>query len=488
MAQIAPTSVPAGATLPARLETLREISGYDAEIVQDFGAFIRTAPDEDLFRTTPYRYAQLTGLSEQQAIDLFLYATHCGIFEFNWGVLCTNCFAFVTSPGGLRSLQQRAHCDICAFEFEVTVDDNVEVAFTVSPQVRRIRFHDLNTVDLQRDWVTVFYSPSRFAGTDIREQMSILMVASTRLLDAETDDLTVTLEPDARYMVMTPRQHSIGNLYVIPGETTNDVHFDIFDGRVVPDYVAVAPGDVHLTFHNRTGGAITVGVLLDPKTFQPDVTPEEAQRLMEFFSTAPRFLTGKQAATSQVFRELFRADSIPDEMGLAFKNMVFLFTDLKGSTAMYERVGDIRAYQLVREHFQLLRDVIAEFGGAIVKTIGDAVMASFADPLPALHAAIVINREMLSVGEEEELILRIGIHSGPCIAVESNDRLDYFGQTVNTAARVEAAAGAGEIVVTESIINTPGADEIIRAAGMTIKRDRALLRGLTDEIDLWRLS
>lgn len=484
------TMAAAGATLPARLDAIRDASGFPQAIIDAFGEYVRSAPDEDLFRTNPYRYAQVQGIADQQAIDLFLYATHAGVLEFNWGVLCPNCYAFVTSPGGLRAIKTNSHCEICDIDFDVTIDDNIEVAFTVAPTVRRIRFHDLNTIDLQRDWLSIFYSPSRFVDSLIREQLGVLMITSCLLQNEGRTSLELHLEPDARYLVLTPRHHAVATVYGTQGETTSEVHFDIFDGRFVPDYVPLAPESTTLHFHNRTGSAITIGVLLDPKTFQPEISPENAERIMRFFSTPPKFLTGKQIAMSQVFREIFRAESIPSEMGVAFKSVTFLFSDLKGSTALYNRVGDVRAYQIVREHFALLRDVVAQFGGAIVKTMGDAVMASFAEPLAALEAAIVMRREVprLESDQEEGLILRIGVHSGPCIAVESNDRLDYFGQTVNIAARVENVAGAGEIVITEPVYDAPGAADVIAAMEMRAEEASAVLRGIDYPVTFYRLT
>ena len=110
----------------------------------------------------------------------------------------------------------------------------------------------------------------------------------------------------------------------------------------------------------------------------------------------------------------------------------------QGSTELYARVGDLVAYELVREHFHLLTDIVAAHGGAVVKTIGDAVMATFPTPDRALTAALRMRDAIGGVGSEtrnEDLLLKIGIHEGPCLAVMLNDRLDYFGQTVNIAAR-----------------------------------------------------
>ncbi|MBK8033727.1 MAG: hypothetical protein IPK17_30365 [Chloroflexi bacterium] len=145
------------------------------------------------------------------------------------------------------------------------------------------------------------------------------------------------------------------------------------------------------------------------------------------FSQPMEFLTGKQVATSQVFRGLFRAESIPSDLGLAFKSVTFLFTDLKGSTALYQRVGDIR---LMRSCASISPCCATSSPSAAVqssKTMGDAVMATFSEPLTALQAAFVINQQIRKIGDDHEcLIIKVGIHMGPCIAVENSERLDYF--------------------------------------------------------------
>jgi len=208
-------------------------------------------------------------------------------------------------------------------------------------------------------------------------------------------------------------------------------------------------------------------------------------------STRPElqpYLGGKRLVTHQSFRELFRAESIPSEGGLEFKSMTVLFTDLKGSTELYERIGDFRAYGLVREHFQLLRDIIASRGGSMVKTIGDAVMASFAEPTPALEAAAAMTREVRKVGRDgADLRLKVGLHTGPCIAVELNERLDYFGQTVNIAARVQGVAQASEIVITEPVHAAPGAQEVIRTASLHASKEQASLKGVEGQVTVYRL-
>ena len=92
------------------------------------------------------------------------------------------------------------------------------------------------------------------------------------------------------------------------------------------------------------------------------------------------FLTAKRLLTNQTFRDLYRTDTLDVDQRLKITSLTFLFTDLKGSTELYERVGDLVAYDLVRAHFRVLNEIVAAEAGAVVKTIGDAVMATFPTP------------------------------------------------------------------------------------------------------------
>ena len=113
-----------------------------------------------------------------------------------------------------------------------------------------------------------------------------------------------------------------------------------------------------------------------------------AHHLHDLLGKRRPFLTAKRLLTNQTFRDIYRTDTLDVDQGLKITSLTFLFTDLKGSTALYDRVGDVVAYDLVREHFRILNEIVASETGAVVKTIGDAVMATFATPDRALAAAL----------------------------------------------------------------------------------------------------
>jgi len=166
--------------------------------------------------------------------------------------------------------------------------------------------------------------------------------------------------------------------------------------------------------------------------------------------------TAADVTAIQEFRDLFSSEVLATGLELAIRSMTIVFSDLVGSTHLYSSHGDAPAFRIVSEHFDCLRDLIAEYRGAIVKTIGDAVMAVFVDAGDAFEAAVRFAPSVGIVqGPTGPLEIRVGMHCGPCIAMRANDRLDYFGTTVNLAARIGHIAGAGEVALSETMAALP---------------------------------
>ena len=202
-------------------------------------------------------------------------------------------------------------------------------------------------------------------------------------------------------------------------------------------------------------------------------------------------LNAKRLLTNQTFRDIYRTDTLAIGQRLKIMSLTFLFSDLKGSTALYDRVGDLVAFDLVNEHFRLLQEIIASERGAVVKTIGDAVMATFETPERAIAAAIRMREAMSDLGAERQhqsLRLKMGIHEGSCLAVTLNAQQDYFGQTVNVASRVQGLAASRSIVVTESVVENAHARALIEANGLKPMLRRVALGGIADKMSVYEIS
>jgi class 3 adenylate cyclase len=242
--------------------------------------------------------------------------------------------------------------------------------------------------------------------------------------------------------------------------------------------IRIHPGPLRLSLENHTDRRVLPGLWI------------EGAELEELVKRRRPFLTAKALLTNQTFRDIYRADTLHINQRLRITSLTFLFTDLKGSTELYERVGDLAAFDLVRAHFRILHDAVAAEAGAIVKTIGDAVMATFPTPDRALAAALRMREAMRELNAQragEDLLLKIGIHEGPCLAVMLNDRQDYFGQTVNIASRVQKLASSPVIIASAAVIRDRNAAAILARSGVAPVSHRTVLRGIADELQVYEL-
>jgi class 3 adenylate cyclase len=241
----------------------------------------------------------------------------------------------------------------------------------------------------------------------------------------------------------------------------------------------VRPGPLRLNIENRENARTLPGVWI------------AGPQLEQLLSRRKPFLSAKRLLTNQTFRDIYHADTLDVEQRLKITSLTFLFTDLKGSTAMYEQVGDLVAYDLVRAHFRVLTDIVGAEAGAVVKTIGDAVMATFPTPNRAVAASLRMRDAMRSLNTErkrnDDLLLKIGIHEGPCLAVMLNERQDYFGQTVNIASRVQNLASSQAIYATGSVVGHEATAELLAQAGVSPVAQRQTLRGISDSLAIYEI-
>jgi class 3 adenylate cyclase len=436
--------------------------------------------DRELCRINTLSFAAKHGLDEEPAIAGFLHAARIGIFELSWNVLCPGCGGVLNEGATLKTINRDEYgCALCAAGYKPTLDEMVEVTFTVSPRVRRIAGHNPDTLPEAEYYRQIFWS----SGVDLPEQLgdsiAEFTVDSIELPAGEKAVLSVQL-PDHFVIVFDPVTHGTQFLDVKGEPTRERQTLSMVFHKLKPPTgtIELRPGPLRLSLENRTDRRIIPALWI------------AGDRLHDLLGKRKPFLTAKRLLTNQTFRDIYRADLLDVDQRLKITSLTFLFTDLKGSTALYERVGDLVAYDLVRQHFHVLQDVVAAEAGAIVKTIGDAVMATFPTPDRAVAAALRMREEMARINGErgnDDLLLKIGIHEGPCLAVMLNDSQDYFGQTVNMAARIQGLASSRAIVATKPVVENQAAAKILESSGLQPKMQRAALRGIADETMVYEI-
>lgn len=441
---------------------------------------VRDGPEPALNRINALAFAAAIGLGEERTIAALLHATRLGLFQMSWNVLCPGCGGMLGAYASLKTVHsEQYHCHLCAAGYEPTLDEMVEVTFTVDPRIRRIPAHVPHELPFADYYRQIFCSSGVDIPEDLETRLEQIMLDVVELPPGEKAILSLQL-PAEFVIVFDPVTHAT-QFIDVQGEPTRERQSltMVLNKLSTPNStLAMHPGPLRLTLENATDTRVLPGVWI------------ANDAMHDILGRRRHFLTAKRLLTNQTFRDLYRADTLDIDQRLKIVSLTFLFTDLKGSTELYERVGDLVAFDLVKAHFQLLNDIVAEESGAVVKTIGDAVMATFPSPDRALAAALRIREAMRGFNSErqrEELLLKIGIHEGPCLAVMLNDRQDYFGQTVNIAARVQHLAMSRAIFATRPVVEDPQSAALLDGAGLTATAQHYALRGLASEMPVYEI-
>jgi class 3 adenylate cyclase len=488
--------------LDEKLAALDTARAWPIGLLPALRALLLTAPDEALAHLNPLAFAAEHGLPETAVIEAWLHATRLGILEMHWHLLCLWCGNLTESFRGLANLHGHFVCRSCGIEAQGHLDDSILASFQPHPAMRRIKFHHLEQLNITDLNLYHYLSPDVLPYSDGRTLLEI-EAGCTLFARYLAPNEAVTFETEARpglfYLteVAFPTLLKLRVNAELPAAPTT-IQLQLINSKfhsltppmaprrspasaVYPptradQFAIIPPGPLHLEITNLNPRRAAVRFQLVDDTYPAD---------------PPRFrpyLTGKRLLTSQTFRELFRGETVADDENLSVRDITVLFTDLKDSTQLYETAGDPQAYLLVRQHFQLLTRIVAEQQGAIVKTIGDAIMAVFDTPLHGVRAALTMQTRIAQFNQDTSahLALKIGLHNGPSILVTQNERADYFGQTVNIAARAQAMARQNEVVLTETLYAAPGvADALLN---WQVTSAHATLRGVNEIMQLFHVS
>jgi class 3 adenylate cyclase len=419
--------------------------GVPDSLAHRLGAFATQAPELDLAHVRPIGLARRWGEGERHVIEACLAAVRAGLLELQWDLLCPNCRGAKVSAPALDRVPTGAHCGTCNIDYGRDFARNVELTFRPAPAIRPIAPGEF-----------CLFGPMTTPHVFVQQ----------------------TLAPGERRVL--PAELPVGP-YRLRGLHPGGEALVEHDGGGFPALVAGPEGAIRAGEPARPGE-----VLIENRR------AGEATLVIESRAWIADALLAERVTAMQTFRDLFSHEVLRPGDEVAIANITLMFTDLAGSTALYRRVGDARAYHVVREHFAVLAEAVRANDGCIVKTIGDAVMAAFPDPAGAARAALAIQEGIarlnatLALGPSEGLVVKIGMHGGPCIAVTLNERLDYFGSTVNLAARLGSAAEGGEIVLSQAL----AADSGVRAAlgGRASRADLLSVRGFEAPIACQRLS
>ncbi len=432
----------------ARWQKARQIlltQGFDDALLERLGHIIEFGDEIALARMRPYGFADEWQVSRRTALELFLHATRASVLNLEWDLLCPLCRGASFRAPELNQVRHEVHCDSCNVDYQVNFDRSVELTFHPNPGVRAVstQVYCLGGPQVTPHIYAQYQVPPRAQAT-----------------------VALPLE-QGRYRLRTLKKRGGKYLFAEPhGASELVLRADDAAWTADEPRVALEP---HLIFENATA---------DAQYF-----------VLERWAWSDQAATAADVTALQTFRDLFSNEALRQGEQFAVGNLTLAFTDLKRSTEMYRQIGDAPAFGRVLNHFDILRAAVTEHEGAVVKTMGDAVMAAFRRPVNALRAMQAAQRALRDAESgPPPLALKVGIHSGACIAVNLNNRLDYFGTTVNVAARLVSLADGKNTLLSETTYQDPEVQEWLGAQNVQAESFQAQLKGYDEPIELWRLE
>jgi class 3 adenylate cyclase len=409
----------------ARLSALRDglyARGLDRACVDRLTEWIRTGDEQDLYRIQMRERARAWSVDEDALLRVCLHATRAGMLELSWDVVCPHCRGVTEETTKLGGLPPQGRCDVCGIDFGTGTAEAVEITFHVHPLIRDVPKR-------------TFCSAEPATKDHIRVQRTVAASAEVEV---------APLLPPGRYRMRMHGEKRYGYLDIGTGAAAE-----------IAWRASAEPAE------QAAAMAPTVRLVND--------SSEDRMFVLEASQWSDVALRPGRLLSFQEFRDLFSEEYLGADVQLGIGEQTILFTDMIGSTAMYAQRGDPAAFVEVKRHFTDVFAIIAKNRGAVIKTIGDAAMGAFNSPLDAVKASKEIHDRFHGARTETLVRLRISLNTGTCIAVKLNTGIDYFGHTVNVAAKLQALAESFQIAMSHAVYSAPGVAQWLAEQGAPLE-------------------
>jgi class 3 adenylate cyclase len=379
---------------------------HEAAAVDSLESLLVEGDDLDCMTLRPRQLARRWAVEEGPLLALLFAAVDAGLLRLRWSLLCPSCRSAAVESDDLGRIGAgEHHCDACAIGFGSELERNVEAVFVPDPSIRPV--HAVR-------WCTG--GPARMPHVRLQDGDVHAASPARWKLPQEPGTYRVFAMGGARAAVI-----------VEPGgEPSAEL---TLGGDAPAEPLRMAPGAA-LTVH--VPGAFRGFVRLEEEIWRSDA------------------LTARELFLRAEARGRVVPGSLRTNARLSLGRVGVLFTDLSGSTALYERLGDAEACSVVLDHFEVIRAAVEATQGTVLKTIGDAVLALYPDESAAALGAAAVDRavgkHLAQRGLTGVLGLKLAVDGGPGFLVREGERLDVYGRIVNRAARLEAQANRGHVI------------------------------------------
>ena len=426
----------------ARLKQLSDLwdnSNLPKEWVDKLIVHVKTGLDTDLANIEPYelvnRWASKgddKDVLKKNVLNAMLEAVRNGFMKLHWNLICPGCRGPKEQVEDLKNLQFEGHCESCNIRFGSRFSENVSISFQPQARLRKIQLGLACQAGPKR---TPHQLQSQFLDANEVIELDaepLFQLEDRLLLRVDDGSQSVELHEKGTYTIEEKGiVYEAGDQFLIRNTIKRSIRIMIQQEKL-PDWV----------------------------------------------------LTAAELIRQQEFIDHFSEHILAPELSANVGTITLMFSDLVGSTHLYQTEGDANTFAAVVDHFKILKEILNAHDGVLIKTVGDAIMAVFEQPENAVCCGVAMQKAM---AQESKLGLRLGLHIGPCLAVTLNDRLDYFGATVNQAARIEGQCKPGQLVLSNTLFQDPEVKKMFDEGFLQAEKDYVKVKGIDAPITIHRV-
>ncbi len=411
--------------LHARLEKMRDLP-LDPRVIDVLGQFLEHASDLEVARIRPLALAERFQLDPDQVVNACLYGTRLGVFRLLWDIMCPSCRIPADIQETLTAIKDHGFCEACNLNFAIDLADSIELIFRAHPEIREV--------------VTATYCIGGPA-------WSRHVVAQVRLVAGERFACELNLAEGAYILRGTQLPFTV----TFQVGHTNDM-------RRIELSLARPPAEACIRL---PVGSQVIHLCND--------SPSDQQIRIERVAARHDALSAAKASTSTLFRELFPGEVLATDQIVSVAHISVMRVQLHGTQQLYETLGDGPAFAQIRRSLNHILQSIKEHSGAVVKTIGEGFLAVFADPLHAFRAATEMFDSAATNPAVNNLKISAAIHSGTALVATLDDRLDYFGKTLQCVEQMINAVSPSAIYASTAVTELPEIQEMILERGWELE-------------------
>lgn len=393
-----PTAYPISEEGKAALESIKlkfDEFNFSKDLVNKFVDYILNQDEDKLYRLKVLKIAEELNVNCHKLLVMCLYGVKLGLLELSWDVICPHCKGVRQEIPYLSQIPQKGFCEVCKIDFENNKEDSIEVVFHIHPQIRKVN--------------------------------KIYFCAA---------------EPSFKPHIKI--QKNLGKKEHLEA----DVPKNEYRSRIVGDPEL----SKYLISVDKKDNEDKAHVNIDA------INPDNGNHLFVFEdekNSLKYILKPSELFNCQVFRELYKDEEIPYDLNMEMGLQTLMFIDMAHSSHFYEKHGDAKAFNLVKEYFKNIIRKLDELEGVIVKTVGDGALLAFSNPVGALKAALTLSEFSENYLGTPDFHVKISISYGKCIGVNFDNKIDYFGLIVNIASKLQLGALPGDIVMSKEMYDLP---------------------------------